>query len=105
MALQNYFSRGVGGGGQCTMVFVPESIIQSLCGPTYTCFKFLYQILKHCEQKNRKANRNMFMLLRASKHEFTLELSSILSERSLLGLLNDVQAELLVDGTTSQQFL
>ena len=52
-----------------------------------------------------KANRNMFMLLRASKHEFTLELSSILSERSLLGLLNDVQADLLVDGTTSQQFL
>ena len=52
-----------------------------------------------------KANRKMFMLLRASKHEFPLELSSILSERSLLGLLNDVQAELLVDGTTSQQFL
>ena len=52
-----------------------------------------------------KANRNMFMLLRALKHEFTLELSSTLSERSLLGFLDNVQAELLLDGTTSQQFL
>ena len=46
----------------------------------------------------------MFMLLRALKHKFTLELSSTLSERSLLGFLDNVQAELL-DGTTSQQIL
>ena len=47
----------------------------------------------------------MFMLLRAFKHKFTLELSSTPSERPLLEFLDNVQAELLLDGTTFQQFL
>ena len=39
-----FFKWGGGGGKE------PNYIIQSLFGPTYTCYKFLYQILKHCEQ-------------------------------------------------------
>ena len=41
---------GRGGGGEGTIVLVQNNTIQSLFGPTYTCYKFLYQILKRCEQ-------------------------------------------------------
>ena len=39
-----------GGGRERNHSTRSKSIIQSLFGPTYICYKFLYQILKHCEQ-------------------------------------------------------